>query len=142
LVVDGLPDRDRIAVIGDGDEAMPKAAALVTYLRRNMAATLLQLNSAHWTTRDVQIDMAYKANQRKQFDKARARGCDLIVTVRDDGNPEAEKMLLDFKQLTEWTPHCSIALIQAMLGGKETGGHSERTPEGYRASMRIDLGLA
>jgi len=94
--------RETLVVLADGQSAVPKAIALASYLRTTWDDLIREINRERWR-RDYAIDigteldavdLSFKVNQRKQFEKAKKEGASVIVTVRDDGSSSPKSMLV------------------------------------------------
>jgi histidyl-tRNA synthetase len=69
--------------------------------------------------------VAFKHNQRKQFEKAKRDGASVIVTVRDDGQPSPRSMLVSSHrtkkdmEMGALGMHALWSLIEVELGQGE-----------------------
>ncbi|EIZ77699.1 histidyl-tRNA synthetase [Novosphingobium sp. Rr 2-17] len=105
---------EALVILPDGPLAVHKATALAAYLRREIPKIINEIDRNRWDRNFAVenaaadgafavsdnfdfvggVDVSFKHNQRKQFDKAKRDGASVIVTVRDDGNPSPRSMLV------------------------------------------------
>jgi len=105
---------ETLVVLADGPAAIPKATALAAYLRRNLPDLIREIDRKRWDrdfaveegavegifaeadefTFQGEVELAFKSNQRKQFEKAKKEASSVIITVRDDGKPSSHTMLV------------------------------------------------
>ncbi len=106
---------ETLIVLPDGPAAIAKATALTAYIRNRLPQLVEKINADRWRRNfavedgsaggliadregdyefSPAFELAFKHNQRKQFEKAKKDGISVIVTVRDDGNPAANSMLV------------------------------------------------
>jgi histidyl-tRNA synthetase len=81
---------ERIAIIPDGDGATGKAVALATFLRSELSVKMK--TNAPYLHRTAQVDLSYRTNQKKQFEKAKKEGAAAILTVRAGENGDVHRM--------------------------------------------------
>ncbi|HVR92023.1 MAG TPA: histidine--tRNA ligase [Novosphingobium sp.] len=89
-----LPATEWLVIISDGQCAVSKATALVSYLRQEIPRMIHEIDGARWN-RPFAVEQCFKSNQKKQFDKAKRDGASVILTVRDDGELSPKSMLVD-----------------------------------------------
>lgn len=105
---------ERIAVIPDGDSAVPKAVALATFLRSELSVHT-EMAAPHLHRR-VQVDLSYRTNQKKQFEKAKKEGAAAILTVRAGEDGEVRRMSVTMYRSDVDKAETSISsLVNAIL---------------------------
>ena len=82
------------AVIADGIDMIENAQKVVSGLRSRWTE-FLETNSDR-RHRVSSIELAFKANQRKQFEKAKSRGAAAILTVRSNEDGSRDGCDVDF----------------------------------------------
>ncbi|WP_295630953.1 histidine--tRNA ligase [Novosphingobium sp.] len=148
LVADASIAREpeALVILPDGPSAILKASALAAYIRRRIPQLIKKIDRDRWN-RDFAIDdasidgtfadndemfgfaggveLSFKHNQRKQFDKAKRDRASVIVTVRDDGDPSSRTMLVSSHRtqkdlaLGALGMHSLWSLIEIELGESE-----------------------
>jgi histidyl-tRNA synthetase len=123
--------KDRLVILADGEGAVSKATALTAYLRNNWQNLIEKIDRDRWD-RDWSIDIFYKTNQRKQFDKAKREGASVILTVRDDGSPSPKSMLVSSHRTKEDMDKGALGmhalwslLMLEMVQGELVVGHDQ-----------------
>ena len=137
---------ETLIVLPDGPSAIAKATALTAFIRRRLPELVEKIDALRWQ-RNFQIEdassegiiadtdgdyefsgafeLAFKHNQRKQFDKAKRDGASVIVTVRDDGTTSERSMLVSSSRTeTDFAKgalgmHALWSLIEMELQGEE-----------------------
>jgi histidyl-tRNA synthetase len=125
MLVDYNESLESLVILPDGPAAVPKAQALARFLRQELPPKLKLLTERsdssipQYLRRNFSIELAFKSNQRKQFEKAKDRGASLLITVLDDGSTDPKSMLYKPSQ-TEidkvYDPHTLFHLFNIVIG--------------------------
>ncbi|MDP3908259.1 histidine--tRNA ligase [Novosphingobium sp.] len=135
---------EALVVLPDGPNAIQKATALAAYLRSRLPELIKKIDRERWNRNfaidnasvggfvangddgfNPSIEIAFKHNQRKQFEKAKRDGASVIVTVRDDGQPSPRTMLVSSHrtkkdmELGALGMHALWSLVEIELGEGE-----------------------
>ncbi len=107
---------ETITIIPDGEAAIIKATALASFLRYSVPLNAAKHPS--YADRAIRIELAFKANRKKQFEKAQQAGSSVILTVRAGDDESRAKMGVDLFRSDadkQKMPHGIGSLVNALL---------------------------
>ncbi|WP_375393950.1 histidine--tRNA ligase [uncultured Sphingomonas sp.] len=136
LVGEAAAKPEVIVIIADGELAIPKATALAAYLRQALPPAAASHPS--YQCRDIRIDVSFKPNRRKQFEKAQKGDASTILTVRAGEMSLHTKMGVDLYRSDDdkaKSPHGVSSLVNALLIREQP---LDETAE-YLGLLQIDL---
>ncbi|MBV8971007.1 MAG: histidine--tRNA ligase [Sphingomonadaceae bacterium] len=140
LVGEPKEEVDRVYIVFDGEAAAAKAEALVARLRTDLSKAWR--SASFLRERRCEVEMLSRGNAKKDFERARERGADVIYTVRADGSPGWDSMLLDEYRVHDRTgsdPHGTGAVVGAVVMPWIIGREVRLPSASYRADYHIRL---
>jgi histidyl-tRNA synthetase len=141
MMVEAPATLETIVILADGDDMIEKAQKVANLLREKLEDYRLTEGIKEiYHNREFVIELCYKTNQKKQFDKYKRSGAALVITVRPDRPPDADITWLDFSRpdMHRWPHHHIGSFVSSFLSAfqipAENSANPYLGPRGYRIS--------